>query len=289
MGKGPLDVVGIGNAIVDILAHVDEAFLVRHDLVKGTMKLIDADEAERMYLASPPAIEASGGSAANTIAGIASLGAKSAYVGKVRDDQLGDVFAHDMSAIGVEFETERAAAGPPTARSLVFVTPDAQRTMNTYLGACADLGPDDIAADIIARAKITYLEGYLWDRPEGQAALRKAATLARQAGRKVAFSLSDALCVERHRGEFRALVESEVDILFANENEIMSLYQVPHFDDALQRVRGRCEVAALTRSVNGSVIAGGDRVHVIDAEPDQRGRRYDRCWRPLRRRGSVRG
>jgi len=265
MGQGALDVVGVGNAIVDILAHVDEAFLVKHDLVKGTMKLIDADEAERMYMASPPAIEASGGSVANTMVGIASLGGASAYIGKVRDDQLGDVFAHDMRAIGVEFKGEHAAAGPPTARSLVFVTPDAQRTMSTYLGACADLGPDDIAADVITRAKITYLEGYLWDRPEGQAALRKAATLAREAGRKVAFSLSDPFCVERHRCEFRALVESEVDILFANEREIMSLYEVPHFDDALQRIQGQCEVAALTRSENGSVIVAGDRVHVIDA------------------------
>lgn len=267
--KKPIyDVVGIGNAIVDVLAHVDDAFLKRHALTKGTMALVNADQARGIYAAMPPGTEASGGSVANSMAGIASLGGKGAYIGKVRNDQLGAVFAHDLRALGVEFRTAPATDGPATARCFVFVTPDAQRTMNTFLGACIHLGPEDVDGATVAAGKITYLEGYLWDSPRAIAAMRKAITIAHEAGRKVAFSLSDPFCVDRHRDEFRALVEDEIDILLANEAEICSLYQAPHFDRALQSVHARGDlVAALTRSAKGAVVAIGAEVHVIDAVP----------------------
>ncbi|MCP5366759.1 MAG: adenosine kinase [Hyphomicrobiales bacterium] len=261
------DVVGIGNAIVDVLGHASDSFLDVNDLTKGAMTLIDADAAERIYSRMGPAVECSGGSAANTIAGLASLGGRGAFVGKVRDDQLGAVFGHDIRALGVHFETPAATDGPATARCLVFVTPDAQRTLQTYLGACVNLGPDDIDEDLVAAAKVTYLEGYLWDPPQAKEAFRKAARVAEQAGRQVALSLSDPFCVDRHRGDFLELVENHVDILFANEDEVMSLYQVADFDAALQRVRGHCQIAALTRSEKGAVIVAGDEVHVLDAEP----------------------
>jgi sugar/nucleoside kinase (ribokinase family) len=267
MADGPLDVIGIGNAIVDVLAHAEDDELVRQDLTKGTMALIDAGEADRIYGAMAPAVECSGGSAANTVAGVASFGGRAAFVGKVRDDQLGDIFRHDLRAVGVEFETPRAAEGPATARCLIFVTPDAQRTMNTYLGACVDLGPDDVDLGAVARAAVTYLEGYLWDPPAAKDAFRKAMSAAHEADRKVALSLSDPFCVDRWRHEFRELVENQVDILFANEEEIKSLYGVDNFDDALQLVRGHCEIAALTRSELGSVVLSGDEVHVVDAAP----------------------
>jgi sugar/nucleoside kinase (ribokinase family) len=262
-----LDVVGIGNAIVDVLSHAEESYLTRHDLAKGTMRLIDADEAERLYAEMGPAVECSGGSAANTTAGLASFGGKAAFVGKTCDDQLGVIFGHDLRATGVEFETAMTSDGAATARCLIFVTPDAQRTMNTFLGACAELGPDDIDPATVARAQVTYLEGYLWDPPAAKDAFRKAMHLAHQAGRKVALTLSDPFCVERWRGEFLDLVEREVDILFANEEELKSLYSVDDFDDALQAARGHCEVAALTRSEKGSVVLTDHEIHVIDAEP----------------------
>ena len=267
MTDDSLDVIGIGNAIVDVLAHADDDLLVRQGLTKGTMALIDAEQAETLYAAMGPAVECSGGSAANTVAGVASFGGRAAFVGKVRDDQLGTIFSHDLRALGVEFTTPVAADGPSTARSLIYVTGDGQRTMNTYLGACADLGPDDVDPGAIARAKITYLEGYLWDRPAAKNAFRQATRAAHKADRKVALSLSDPFCVDRWRAEFRDLVEVEVDILFANEEEIMSLYQVDDFDEALQHVRGHCQIAALTRSGKGSVVLSGDEVHVIDARP----------------------
>jgi sugar/nucleoside kinase (ribokinase family) len=267
MTQPPLDIVGIGNAIVDVISHVDDAFLIKHDLVKSAMTLVDGETADRLYGVSPPGIEISGGSAANTVAGAALLGARGAFLGKVRDDQLGDVFAHDLRAAGVEFETARATAGPSTARSLIFVTSDAQRTMNTYLGACVGLSPDDIHADTIARTRITYLEGYLWDPPAAKEAFRKAMTLAHEAHRMVALTLSDSFCVERYRDEFLDLVEHHVDILFANAAEITALYEVASFDEALQRVRGHCDIVALTRSAQGSVVVHGDEVHVIDAAP----------------------
>ena len=265
MVEASIDVVGIGNAIVDVIAHAEEEFLIRQSLTKGAMALVDAARAEALYAEMGPGIECSGGSAANTMVGLAMLGARAAYVGKVRDDLLGEVFRHDIGAAGVAFETPAAADSAPTARSLILVTADAQRTMNTFLGACTELGPDDVDAALIGAAKITYLEGYLWDPPAAKAAFRKALAIAHEQGRKVALSLSDPFCVDRHREEFRELVEHHVDVLFANEDEIRSLYQVEEFDEALQLVRGHCEVAALTRSAKGSVIASNSEVHVVDS------------------------
>ena len=262
-----LDVIGIGNAIVDVIAHAEDDFLRDHGLAKGAMTLLDAEQAERLYSQMGPGIECSGGSAANTIAGIASLGGRAGFIGKVRDDQLGEVFVHDMRALGVEFPTAPATTGPGTARSLILVTPDAQRTMNTYLGACIDLGPGDVDGRLIASAAITYLEGYLWDPPRAKKAFREAMDIAHAADRRVALTLSDAFCVDRYRDEFLELAEHHVDILFANEDELISLYQTEDFDQALQGVRGHCQIAALTRSKKGSVVISGDEVHVIDAVP----------------------
>lgn len=267
MTNASYDVVGIGNAIVDVIAHADDAFLEAEGLPKGAMTLIDTDQAEALYAKMAPGIEASGGSAANTMAGIASLGGSGAFFGKVRDDQLGEVFRHDIRAIGVDFDSPAATDGPPTARCLILVTPDAQRTMNTFLGACVDLGPEDVDPDTVKAAQVTYLEGYLWDPPRAKEAFIKAAEIAHGAGRKVALSLSDPFCVDRHRAEFRDLVDGHVDILFANEEEIKSLYEADSFDATLQEVRGKCEIAALTRSEKGSVIVAGDEMHVVDAEP----------------------
>ena len=267
MNNEPLDVVGIGNAIVDVLSHADDEFMVRESLVKGSMTLIDTARAEALYEAIGVTIEVSGGSAANTIAGIASLGGKGGFVGRVRDDQLGTVFSHDLRTLGVEFDVTPATEGPPTGRCVILVTPDAQRTLNTFLGAGADLGPNDVDESLIARAQITYLEGYLWDQPAAKEAFRKATKVAHAAKRKIAFSLSDSFCVDRWRSEFLHLAEYEIDILFANEDEIKALYQVEEFDEALRHVRGHCEIAALTRSEKGSVIVSGDDVHIIDTEP----------------------
>ena len=267
MTRARFDVVGIGNAMVDVIAHAEESVLASHHLVRGAMTLIDGERAESLYAAMPPAIEMSGGSAGNTVAGVASLGGRAAYVGKVSADQLGQVFAHDIRASGVTFDVPASADGAGTGRCLIFVTPDAQRTMQTFLGAGSELQPDDVDADLIAAAKITYMEGYLWDPPGAKQAFLKAARIAHEAGRKVSISLSDPFCVERHRREFVDLVEHHVDILFANEHEIMSLYQARTFDEALQRVRGKCDIAALTRSEKGAVIVAGDELHVIDAEP----------------------
>jgi sugar/nucleoside kinase (ribokinase family) len=260
-----LDVVGIGNAIVDVIAQADDRFLERQGLRKGSMQLIDAARAEELYAAMGPALEMSGGSAGNTMAGIASLGGKGAYIGKVSEDELGHVFAHDMRAIGVRFDAAPLRGGAPTARSLILVTPDAQRTMNTFLGACVELGPEDISAELIASAQVTYLEGYLFDPPRAKAAFQKAAELAHAGGRKVSLTLSDAFCVERYRAEFRALIEGHIDILFANEGEITALYGTKDFDAALHAVRGHCEVAALTRSEKGSVILAAEETHWIAA------------------------
>ncbi len=267
MTDATLDVVGIGNAMVDVLARADDAFLETHGLAKGAMTLVDAAQSDALYDAMGPGVEISGGSAGNTMAGIAALGGKGAFIGKVRDDQLGGVFGHDIRAAGVRFDTPPAADGAPTARCLVIVTPDAQRTMCTYLGACVELGPDDVDEALIAAAEITYLEGYLWDPPRAKAAFRKALGIAHANGRRVALTLSDPFCVDRHRAEFRELVAEHIDILFANEAEIISLYEVDDFDAALRRVRQDCAVAALTRSERGSVIVAGDAVHVIAAHP----------------------
>jgi len=267
MKPASIDVVGIGNAIVDVIAHAEDAFLAQEALVKGTMTLVDAPRAEALYRMMGPAIEASGGSAGNTMAGIASLGGKGAYIGKVRDDFLGQVFRHDITAIGVRFDTQVATSGPGTARCLILVTPDGQRTMNTYLGACVDLGSPDIDPDVIAAAQITYLEGYLFDPPKAQEGFRNAAAIAHAAGRRVALSLSDPFCVGRHRAAFRELVDGHVDILFANEAEICSLYETDDFAAAVAAVRGHVAIAALTRSAEGSVILGRGAEHSIEPAP----------------------
>jgi sugar/nucleoside kinase (ribokinase family) len=267
MAERLLDVVGIGNAIVDVLANADDDLLLRQGMTKGAMTLIDAARAESLYSVMGSAIEVSGGSAANTIAGLASLGGRAGFMGKIGNDQLGGIFRHDIQANGVVFETASAKSATPTARCLIFVTPDAQRTLNTYLGACIEFGPEDVDPALVAQSKVTYLEGYLWDPPAAKAAFLKAAKVAREAGRKVALSLSDAFCVERHRAEFRELLREHVDILFANEAEIRTLWQVDSFDKALQATRGQCEIAALTRSARGSVILAGNEVHIVDAAP----------------------
>ena len=270
MSDSQIDVVGIGNAIVDVLAEAEDSFLEAQELPKGAMTLIDGTRAEALYADMGPAREVSGGSAANTLAGVASLGGRGAFIGKVRNDQLGGIFQHDIRAAGVAFDTPPSTDGAPTARCLIFVTPDAQRTMNTYLGACVELGPEDIDRAQIASAKVTYLEGYLWDPPGAKQAFVKAAQAAHEAGRKVALSLSDPFCVERYRDEFRELVDGHIDLLFANEVEVRSLYETDSFDEALQAVRGRCEIAVLTRSDKGSVVLAGDEVHVVDVVPVDR-------------------
>jgi sugar/nucleoside kinase (ribokinase family) len=261
-----LDVVGVGNALVDVLTHAGEEFLRRQGLVKGTMQLVDETRARDLYAAMGSGIEVSGGSAANTIVGVAGFGGRAHYVGKVRNDQLGEVFSHDLRSVGVGYTTPVATDGPSTGRCLIVVTPDAQRTMSTYLGASSRLGPADVDKRLIERAQIVYLEGYLFDPPDAQEAFLVAADVAHAAGRKVALTLSDPFCVDRHREAFRDLVERHVDILFANEAEICALYEVGDFEGAVARVRGQCEVAALTRSERGSVIIAGDRTHVIEAE-----------------------
>ncbi len=270
MSEAPQDVVGLGNAIVDVIAHAEDAFLGREGMAKGTMRLIEAERAEALYQRMGPAVEISGGSAANTMAGLASLGGRAAFIGKVRQDQLGMIFAHDIRAAGVTFRTQPASGGPPTARCLILVTPDAQRTMNTYLGASVELGPEDVEEGLVCAARVTYLEGYLWDRPRAKEAFRKAARIAHAAGAKVALTLSDPFCVERHRPEFLELVKGPVDILFANEAEIRSLWQIPDFDAALKATRGLVEVAVLTRSAKGSVVLAGDSVERVAAEPVHR-------------------
>ena len=262
-----IDVIGIGNALVDVLSYESDEFVHGHGLVKGTMHLIDESRAGQLYGTMGPGIEISGGSAANTLVGVASFGGRAQYVGKVRDDQLGDVFGHDLRSTGVGYDTPAATSGPPTGRCLILISPDAQRTMNTFLGASARLSPDDIDEELIARGTILYLEGYLFDPPRAQEAFRAAAAFAHAAGRKVSLTLSDPFCVDRHRAAFLDLVERHVDVLFANEAEIRSLYEVGDFDAALQRVRRHCEVAALTRGARGSLVVGGDEVHVIDACP----------------------
>jgi sugar/nucleoside kinase (ribokinase family) len=270
MAAATIDVAGIGNAIVDVIVRADEAFLVAEGMAKGAMTLIDAARADELYGRMGPGVESSGGSVGNTMAGLASLGGSGAYIGKVRDDTLGAIYRHDITAMGIRFETAAAAAGPGTARCLILVTPDGQRTMGTYLGACVDLGPEDIDPRVVAAAQITYLEGYLFDPPRAKAAFRRAAAVAHAADRLVALSLSDPFCVGRHREDFRALVSGEIDILFANEAEICSLYETQDFDTAVAAVRGRVKIAALTRSEKGSLLLAGDATHAVPAAPVSR-------------------
>jgi sugar/nucleoside kinase (ribokinase family) len=263
-----LDVLAIGNAIVDVIASADEAFLQEEKLDKGSMRLIDAAEAERLYGRMRPGRETSGGSAANTVAGVAALGCKAGFIGQVADDQLGQVFTHDIRALGVEFETPPSNGEVPTARCLILVTPDAQRTMNTFLGASQYLPPAAIDVSQIEAAAILYLEGYLWDPEEPRAAMERAIEIARNAGRKVAFTLSDSFCVERHRDGFLQLIDSgRIDILFANEAEMKSMAQTDDLDVAIAQFAPKVPILVVTRSEKGALaIENGTRAEV-PAEP----------------------
>ena len=261
------DLCGIGNAIVDVVAPVDEAFLSKQDMHKGAMALISAERAEAIYHALPRGQESSGGSVANTCAVAAGLGARVAFLGKVADDALGAAFRADITAVGVAFPTAPLSGGAPTARCLIAVTPDGQRTMNTFLGACVTFGPADLDEAIIAASAVTYLEGYLFDPPHAQAAFYRAAEVAHAAGRRVALSLSDAFCVDRHRAAFRDLVAGHVDILFANETEITSLYEENTFEAAADRAGKDVALAALTRSEAGSLILQGTERITVPAAP----------------------
>ena len=257
------DVLGIGNAIVDIIAKADEALLARHGLAKGQMRLIDAGTVQKLYADMGPAIEISGGSAANTMVGIASFGGKAAFIGKVADDEFGRIFRHDIRTAGVAFDTPAKSGGQPTARSLILVTPDGERTMNTFLGVSPELDHGEVDPALIRAARVVYLEGYLFDRVEAKAAFRQAAEIAGSAGRKVALTLSDSFCVDRHRAEFVELIRTRVDILFANEAEITALYETTSFEAAAARARKDTSFAVLTRSAKGSLIlAEGREVHV---------------------------
>jgi sugar/nucleoside kinase (ribokinase family) len=252
------DTTCIGNAIVDVISKIDDTFLEQEKLVKNSMNLIDEARAEDLYAKMGSAVEISGGSAGNTAAGVASLGGRSNYIGKVKNDQLGAIFAHDIRATGVTFDTQMSESGAATARSFILVTPDAHRTMNTYLGACVELGPDDIDADTIAASAVTYMEGYLWDPEGGKTAFRKAAEIAHGAGQRVSLTLSDSFCVDRYRSEFLDFINGGVDILFANEDEIKSLYQTDDLAAAVAQVRKTVEIACVTRSAEGSLIIQGD-------------------------------
>jgi len=265
-----VDVVGIGNAIVDLLAEVDDAAIERHGLPKGGMTLVDAERALVLAAAVDPTMRRSGGSAANTMVGIASLGGSSAFLGKVGDDEIGRLFASDLSAAGVRFGNAAPSATEATGMCLVLVTPDGERTMATFLGASARLGPDDVNAAIVSGARILYLEGYLWDPPPAKEAFRKAARIAHAAGRQVALSLSDRFCVERHRADFCRLVADEVDILLGNEDELLSLYEAPDLEAALARLPGRCAIAAITRGARGSVVLAQGQRRVVPAAPVDR-------------------
>ncbi len=254
-----LDVVGIGNAIVDVLVKVDDSFLQTNSIEKGNMTLLNEEDAEKLYASVGVGIESSGGSAANTLAALAELDGKVSFIGRVRNDQLGEIFKHDICSSGALYETKAATTGPSTARCLIFVTPDAQRTMCTYLGASVLLEPEDLDLSIIRRSKILYLEGYLWDTPAAKKAFISASKICKNSGGKVALSLSDAFCVNRHRESFIDLVENHVDILFSNESEIIALYKTSDFQEALKEVRGKCEIAALTLGERGSIVLKNDK------------------------------
>jgi sugar/nucleoside kinase (ribokinase family) len=271
MSSARFDVLGIGNAIVDVIARTEGDFLLKQGMHKGAMALIDETRAQAIYDAMGPAIETSGGSAANTIVGLASLGSRSAFIGKVKDDTLGRAFAHDIRAAGAAFTTPPAAEGPSTARCYVLVTPDGERTMNTYLGAAQDLHPADIDADLVAASAVTYLEGYLWDPKNAKDAFVKAAKIAHEAERSVALSLSDAFCVDRWRAEFLQLMRSKtVDLIFANEAELRSLYETADFDAALKALRADVSTAVVTRSEKGCVVVSPEGIEAVAAFPVDR-------------------
>lgn len=266
-GSPPLyDVVGVGNALVDVISHADDAFIARHDLAKGSMTLVDTDRALHLYRQLGTAVEMSGGSAANTMTGIASFGGRAAYIGKVSDDDLGRVFGHDLRAVGVQFRPGAPVADTPTGRCIIVVTPDAERTMNTYLGVSSLLCPPDIDLATVAAGKVLYMEGYLYDRPQAKEAFRLAAETAHQHHRQVSLTLSDPFCVDRHRDDFRSLVSDEVDILFGNRDELMSLYEVDSFDAAVAAVQRDCHLAVITVGADGCYIVQRDQVMTAPAE-----------------------
>jgi len=264
-----LGVVGIGNAIVDVLVQIDDMFLKKHKLEKGHMTLIEEDEAKNLYQTMGPAIEMSGGSAANTIAAYASLGGSSGFIGKVSNDQLGDVFKHDIQSAGVYFETQPLEDGPPTARSHILVTPDAERTMCTFLGSSVWFSPSDLNQKLIESAEIIYLEGYLFDRSRAKAAFTIASEIAHTAEKKVALTLSDSFCVQRHREEFIELVKNHIDILFCNEDEIKTLFETLDLEDAVSAIKGCCDLVIITQGSNGSLIISGDEELHVPACPVQ--------------------
>src|ERR1700716_2583272 len=271
MTTAKYDVLGIGNALFDILVQADEGFLGLHGMTKGGMALIDEVRAISIYQSMGPATEMSGGSAANTIVGVANLGARAAYVGKVRDDQIGRLYTHDIRAAGVAFETKPALDGPATGCSYILVTPDGERTMNTYLGAAQELMPGDIDAAQVAASALVYLEGYLWDPKSAKEAFVKAATIAHGAGRQVALTLSDSFCVDRFRDEFLDLMrKATVDLVFANEAELHSLYQTSDFDTALGQLRADTKLGVVTRSEKGCVVVSKDGVVAVPAFPIQK-------------------
>ena len=262
-----LDVVGVGNAIVDVIAAVEESFIADQGLVKGAMTLVSAERSAELYDAMPAGIAASGGSAANTMAGVASFGGRAGFIGKVRDDQLGEVFVHDIRATGVAFEVSPAPDGPPTARCLIQVTPDAERTMNTYLGTSALLGPADVDATLVTSAQITYCEGYLWDVQVAKDAIRMAMEAAAEAGRTVALALSDSYCVDRHRDEWLDLIEDRVDVVFANEAEVCALHSTDDLVEARNRTVQMARTVVVTRGARGSIVAEGATVEEVPAAP----------------------
>jgi adenosine kinase len=271
MTDAKYDVLAIGNAIFDVLVQADDGFLARHNMAKGSMSLIDEARAAAIYRDMGPATEMSGGSAANTIVGLASLGARTAYVGKIKDDQIGRMYAHDIRAAGVAFDTAPATDGPATGCSYILVTPDGERTMNTYLGAAQNLSPADIDPGQIAASRFTYLEGYLWDPKDAKDAFVKAATIAHDAGREVALTLSDAFCVDRYRDEFLELMRSgTVDLVFANEAELHSLYQTSDSEAALKQLREDATLGIVTRSEKGCVVVSNDGVIAVPAFPVQK-------------------
>lgn len=261
------DVVGLGNAIVDVISRQDDAFLAKWGINKDAMNLIEAERADLLTEVSIDAFETSGGSGANTIVGIASLGGRAAYIGKVADDRLGKVFRDDMASVGVPFETTPLVGGAATARSIIFVTPDGHRSMNTYLGASVEFSPADVDKATVEAGQILYLEGYLFDKEAAKAAFVHAAEIAHAAGRKVALTLSDSFCVDRHRDSFRQLIRTQVDILFANEEELLSLYETRDFDKAIETLRTETGLAAVTRSAKGSVVIGDGDPISVSAEP----------------------
>lgn len=264
------DVVGIGNALVDVIAQASDEFIVEHGLAKGSMDLVDTERAVELYDALGSAVEMSGGSAANTMCGVASFGGRAAYIGKVTDDDLGEVFGHDLLAVGVQFRPGEDRNEVPTGRSIIVVTPDAERTMNTFLGASSLLCIDDVDDATVADCRLLYMEGYLFDRDDAKAAFRHAARVAHGAGSRVALTLSDSFCVDRHRDDFRALVSDEVDILFGNRAELLSLYETDSFDEAVAEVRSNCPLTAVTIGADGSVIVTQEDVIEVRAQPVRR-------------------